>query len=146
MKPLKEALISKSNRDWAATNVVFDEYKKSDLKTGDLVIIKWPQLLVFVKKEDANWNNFRIGRQFLIPNKYGDNFCCYETEDYDGTPLFSFLHLDGYSADLKNWDDDEEFDIIKVIPGVIKKKDVKDPKKLAKLLDRYTSEFLIAIG
>ena len=141
MKPLKEALISKSNKDWASTNVVFDEYKKSDLKTGDLVIIKWPELLVFVKKEDANWNNFKIGGQFQSPNKYGDNFCFYEREDNNGNPMFTFLHLDNYSADLKDWDDDEMFDIIKVIPGVINKKDVKDPKKLAKFLDYYESKF-----
>lgn len=146
MKPLVEALISKSKRSWASTNVVFDEYKKSDLRTGDLVIIKWPMLGVFVKKEDANWNNFEVGDMFQHPNKYGDNFCFYEVDADDGTPLFSFLHLDNYSADLKDWDEEEDFDIFKVIPGIIKKKDVKDPKKLAKLLDHYTSEFLIAIG
>lgn len=144
MKTLFEALIGKKNIDNACQSLrglpTYNEYKKKDLKTGDLVIIKWPQLLVFIKKEDANWDNFTVGDMFQSPNIYGDNFCLYERTD-KGNPTFTFLHLDNYSADLKDWDEEDDFDIIKVIPGVIKKKDVKDPKRLATLLDNY--EYLV---
>lgn len=143
MKPLKEAFIGKHNINKVGISglIEYSEYKKEDLKTGDLVIIKWPQLLVFVKKEDANWDDFRVGSMFQHPNKYGDNFCFYEGENNNGTPLFTFLHLDGYSADLKDWDDEDDFDIIKVIPGVITKRDIKDPKRLAKVLSYYDKHF-----
>lgn len=115
---LREALINKRTINKIKKDKIFTNCKKIDLKTGDLIKLKLPYYGVFVKKGDAEWDDFYMGSMFYEPNPNTDNFCFFEGLD-DGDPIFTWLWLTDYSSNLESTED-SRWDVEKVVKGALK--------------------------
>lgn len=130
MKTLKEALISKSKRDWASTKKkIYRSYKKKDLKTGDMVQLQNGYFMLFIKEEDVDF--YKDGYIDRLGYWDGDQFIIEWGNDYEVS--FFHLNLDTFTENLK-CNSMHSFSVVKIVPGVLDPKIIHDSKKVYNFL------------
>lgn len=116
MKTLKEALITKKNMGSVKISR-HTTYKKSMLKTGDLVVFECGNVGIFCKYADVN------ARRYGLANTGDDYILIYLLSG--GIKLISM----SYSEDLRS-KVTKGLNIIKVVPGVFDAVDMRNVEKI----------------
>lgn len=132
---ISEALIGKHNIDNSSRGYIEIRKDKSRLKDGDLCMQK--DLSIGVYNSNADFRAFNLRDDGGIVN--GEpTLIFYMPNQVLTTSEFQHYPIKYYTADLRDKDNEDEFNVVKVIRGLFNPKDVNDPKKVKEFFEKET--------
>lgn len=124
---ISEALIGRHNIDDSSRGYIEVRKDRSRLKDGDLCMQRDGSIGIY--NSNANLSAFNLtGSPGVSSNE--PTLIFYMPNQVLTTSEFQHYPIKYYTADLRDGDHENQFDVIKVIRGPFNPKDVNDPKKV----------------
>lgn len=130
---VSEALIGKHNIDSSSRGYIVVRKDKSKLKDGDLCMQRDKSIGVFNSKADFQAFNLSYGGGVV---KGEPTLIFYVPSRVSAESDFQHYPIKYYTADLRDKDNENQFDVLKVIRGLFNPKDVNDPKKVKEFFEK----------
>lgn len=130
---ISEALIGKHNIDNSSRGYIVIRKDKSKLKDGDLCMQRDNSIGIYNSKADFSAFNLS-GSPGVMSDE--PTLIFYVPSRTSSISDFQHYPIKYYTADLRDSDSEDQFDVVKVIRGLFNPKDVNDPKKVKEFFEK----------
>ena len=129
---ISEALIGKHNIDNGSRGYFEVKKDKSKLKDGDLCMQRDGSIGIY--NSNADFSAFSLGPSGMTSNE--PTLIFYMPKQVLTTSEFQHYPIKYYTADLRDGDHENQFDVVKIIRGLFNPKDVNDLKKVKEFFEK----------